>query len=160
MTTTPQTTTDPLGDWFRHIGTKLSDTDYEAGIKALSWARDQFHPTRTNPTDAEVQAAAKAMDGYDCAAAGIICDWDDLPEENRQLCLGSARAALVAARKVAAPPPSEPIVEAAAQAMSDSDRPAHGLTPEWDQREPEERNRYRALAHVAIRTAWQAARHE
>jgi len=65
------------------------------------------------PTDAEVQAAAKAMDGYDCAAAGIICDWDDLPEENRQLCLGSARAALVAAREVAgrrtaSNPPSPP----------------------------------------------------
>lgn len=111
--------------------------------------------TSAEPSDAEVQAAARAILDAQIARGGALPEavvrWEHKAD---------ARAALAAARKVSAPPPSEPIVEAAAQAMSDSDRPAHGLTPEWDQREPEERNRYRALAHVAIRTAWQAARHE
>jgi len=93
MTTTPKTTTDPLGDWFRDIGTKLSDTDYEAGIKALSWARDQFHPTRTTPTDAEVQAAGEAVYGV---ATGKIPPTSDLGSYWTDL----ARAALVAAREV------------------------------------------------------------
>lgn len=94
------TTTDPLGDWFRHIGTKLSDTDYEAGIKALAWAKNQFHPTRTNPTDAEVQAAAEAVfetrdDPYDDT------EWGELTSADRERWECYARAALVAARKVA-----------------------------------------------------------
>ena len=87
MTTTTQTTTDPLGDWFRHIGTKLSDfrhigtklsdTDYEAdieaGIKAIAWARDMFQPAAEHheppnadaPTDAEVDAAALEFEQHE-----------------------------------------------------------------------------------------------
>lgn len=126
MTTTRQTTTDPLGDWFRDIGTKLSDTDYEAGIKALSWARDQFHPTRTNPTDAEVQAAAEAtmheqedlhrwrsLPLPQFADSGSlrsmlearVCDCGESfrtqDAHHRHVYEACARAALVAARKVA-----------------------------------------------------------
>ena len=91
------TTTDPLGDWFRHIGTKLSDTDYEAGIKALSCARDQFHPMRTTPTDAEVRAAAEAI------ARGTYPDlkWRELSWWQRDYNTKCARAALLAARNVA-----------------------------------------------------------
>ena len=102
------TTTGPLGDWFRHIGTKLSDTDYEAGIKALSWARDQFHVTTerpgvenadtsdvsAEPSDAEIQAAAEAIYGI---AIGKIPPTSDLDSYWTRL----ARAALVAARGVA-----------------------------------------------------------
>ena len=110
MTTTRQTTTDPLGEWFRHIGTKLSDTDYEAGIKALSWARDQFHPTRTNPTDAEIQAAAEEAEqheqwGYDengfphCECGASLVESKHTRSIVPPLMAHQARAALDAARK-------------------------------------------------------------
>ena len=95
------TTTDPLGDWFRHIGTKLSDTDHEAGIKALSWARDQFHPTRTNPTDAEVEAAARAMFDVADEQMHFPTKFDRAPEPLADTYRRMAREALVAARKVA-----------------------------------------------------------
>lgn len=52
------------------------------------------------PTDAEVRAAAEAMDGYDSAMEGVTQSWDDLTEMSQQHYLGSARAALVAAREV------------------------------------------------------------
>ena len=117
MTTTLKTTTDPLGDWFRHIGTKLSDTDYEAGIRAIAWARDQFQPEHMNPerpyrtnadtsrisaepSDAEIRAAARAVfetrdDPYDDT------EWDELTSADRERWKCYARAALVAARKAA-----------------------------------------------------------
>lgn len=53
------------------------------------------------PTDAEVRAAAEAMEGYDSAVEGITSSWDDLTEMSQQHYLGSARAALIASRKVA-----------------------------------------------------------
>ena len=58
-------------------------------------------PDHTCPTDAEVQAAAEAMEGYDSAVEGITSSWDDRTEMSQQHYLGSARAALLAAREVA-----------------------------------------------------------
>lgn len=57
-------------------------------------------PDPADPTDAEVRAAAEAMDGYESAVEGVTQSWDDLTEMSQQHYLGSARAALVAARKV------------------------------------------------------------
>ena len=125
------TTTDPLGDWFRHIGTKLSDTDYEAGIRAIAWARDQFqpehmnperpehmNPDRTNadtsrisaePSDAEVRAAAEALDGHSWMTdpdEGSLCACGEVLAPSLKYAGDAyrshiARAALVAAREVA-----------------------------------------------------------
>lgn len=53
------------------------------------------------PTDAEVEAAARALDGYDSTVEGVVQDWEGLTELSRQHYLGAARAALVAARKAA-----------------------------------------------------------
>ena len=124
MTTTLKTTTDPLGDWFRHIGTKLSDTDYEAGIRAIAWARDQFQPEHMNPerpdrtnadtsrisaepSDAEVRAAAEALDGHSWMTdpdEGSLCACGEVLAPSLEYAGDAyrshiARAALVAARK-------------------------------------------------------------
>ena len=126
MTTTLKTTTDPLGDWFRHIGTKLSDTDYEAGIRAIAWARDQFQPEHMNPerpdrtnadtsrisaepSDAEVRAAAEALDGHSWMTdpdEGSLCACGEVLAPSLEYAGDAyrshvARAALVAARKAA-----------------------------------------------------------
>ena len=128
MTTTFKTTTDPLGDWFRHIGTKLSDTDYEAGIRAIAWARDQFQPEHMNPerpdrtnadtsrisaepSDAEVWAAAEEAeyheqwvydeDGFphcECGASLVESEHDLGVVPS--LMAHQVRAVLLAARKV------------------------------------------------------------
>ena len=66
--------------------------------------RETYEPAAEHhgePTDAEVRAAAEAMDGYDSAVGGVIQSWDDLTEMSQQHYLGSARAALLAAREVA-----------------------------------------------------------
>ena len=124
MTTTLKTTTDPLGDWFRHIGTKLSATDYEAGIRAIAWARDQFQPEHMNPerhdrtnadtsrisaepSDAEVRAAAEALDGHSWMTdpdEGSLCACGEVLAPSLEYAGDAyrshiARAALVAARK-------------------------------------------------------------
>lgn len=52
------------------------------------------------PTDAEVAAAARALDGYDSTVEGVVQDWAGLTEMSRQHYLGAARAALAAAREV------------------------------------------------------------
>ena len=52
------------------------------------------------PTEAEIRAAARAMDGYDSTVEGITQSWEDLSEDSQRNYLGAARAALVAAREV------------------------------------------------------------
>jgi len=51
---------DPLGEWFRHVGTSLSDEDYEAGIVAIG-QHDQLR--RTLPTDHSAEAEQAAANG-------------------------------------------------------------------------------------------------
>ena len=52
---------------------------------------ERIQPEQPEPTDAEVRAAAEAMDGYDSAVEGVTQSWDDLTEMSQQHYLGSAR---------------------------------------------------------------------
>lgn len=86
----------------RKIG--LDDYAYELASDAVDLliARGWFPPAP--PTDAEIEAAARAI--YRCAWSkdGFLdpeCVWDKEGPEYQQFCRDEARAALVAARKVA-----------------------------------------------------------
>lgn len=68
-----------------------------AFVDGAQWQADQ---PSAEPTEAEIQAAARSLDGYDSTAEGITQSWGDLSEESQQHYLGAARAALVAAREV------------------------------------------------------------
>ena len=52
------------------------------------------------PTDAEVQAAARALHAYQITVEGFVQDWEDLDEASRQYYIGAARIVLIAAREV------------------------------------------------------------
>jgi hypothetical protein len=74
------------------------EVSYEEGVVVGLTPPEPTLPDPTDPTYAEVRAAAEAMDGYDSAVEGVTQSWDVLTEMSQQHYLGSARAALVAAR--------------------------------------------------------------
>lgn len=84
-----------------------ADRVVEALIKA-GWrptveepAAEHMEGEQAAPTDAEIQAAAEGINDYEGGVdGGVSLAWDDLSALLQQHYLGTARAALVAAREV------------------------------------------------------------
>lgn len=89
------------GDWIiRGVQGEFYPVKNEIFEATYQPADDHVEGEQPDPTDAEIRAAAEAMDGYDSAVEGVIQSWDDLTEMSQQHYLGSASAALLAAREV------------------------------------------------------------